>query len=389
MDINSSLRAFQPRYQKVKRWLEDQLRRSAWEVGEKIPGEAVLARNLDVSAITVRQALNALAEEGFLRREKGRGTFVAKTWTDGAPVGRGQSDLIEGADVFKGKAFGILLPEGVEISRRKRRIIEALEQGISNDGGRTVIVQCPLGSGVALRKKVSQLDGFRAFIFFEHEILRFGAKVLPDILKLKVPVVACDYLGSLCISRVVEDHGWGMRLAVEHLASLGHRRILLAEMRQKDAANWIAVRSRAFLEACRDCGLVAGSEDIVMADGEDAGPLGSMDIGRKIAAQVFESRMSYTAIIGINDHVALGVLDEVGKRSAPVAVVGFDNILESGVANLTTLATPTAGMGAAIIDLLRGLDGRTGLVRDDMYHQIVLRPLLICRESSRAGAGLL
>jgi GntR family transcriptional regulator len=47
-----------------------------WSAGLQIPGELELARQLGVSAITIRQALGQLAQEGYVRRERAKGTFV-------------------------------------------------------------------------------------------------------------------------------------------------------------------------------------------------------------------------------------------------------------------------------------------------------------------------
>ncbi len=44
--------------------------------GEKLPGEMALAERFEVNRHTVRRALAALAEEGVVRAEQGRGTFV-------------------------------------------------------------------------------------------------------------------------------------------------------------------------------------------------------------------------------------------------------------------------------------------------------------------------
>jgi GntR family transcriptional regulator len=48
-----------------------------WPPGEKLPSERDLCVIFGVSRPTVRGAIEALVDEGFLRREKGRGTFVA------------------------------------------------------------------------------------------------------------------------------------------------------------------------------------------------------------------------------------------------------------------------------------------------------------------------
>jgi DNA-binding GntR family transcriptional regulator len=44
--------------------------------GDKIPSESELCDHYDLSRITVRQAISALVDEGFLQKQQGRGTFV-------------------------------------------------------------------------------------------------------------------------------------------------------------------------------------------------------------------------------------------------------------------------------------------------------------------------
>ena len=45
--------------------------------GDRLPTEEALAKDYDVSRITIRQALGDLEKEGFIKREAGRGTFVS------------------------------------------------------------------------------------------------------------------------------------------------------------------------------------------------------------------------------------------------------------------------------------------------------------------------
>jgi len=51
-------------------------------VGDAIPSERLLCERFGVSRMTVRQAVDALVVEGLLRREQGRGTFVAPSKVD-------------------------------------------------------------------------------------------------------------------------------------------------------------------------------------------------------------------------------------------------------------------------------------------------------------------
>ncbi len=55
----------------------DMLYRKNYRVGAKLPGELELARMLEVSRNTVRQAIRLLADRGILEVERGSGTFVS------------------------------------------------------------------------------------------------------------------------------------------------------------------------------------------------------------------------------------------------------------------------------------------------------------------------
>lgn len=55
----------------------DMLYRENYRVGARLPGEVELARRLEVSRNTVRQAIRILADKGILEVERGAGTFVS------------------------------------------------------------------------------------------------------------------------------------------------------------------------------------------------------------------------------------------------------------------------------------------------------------------------
>jgi GntR family transcriptional regulator len=65
-----------PLYFQVMAAIRENILAGDWAPGSQIPGELGLAQRLGVSVITVRQALGQLTQEGFIRREKAKGTFV-------------------------------------------------------------------------------------------------------------------------------------------------------------------------------------------------------------------------------------------------------------------------------------------------------------------------
>ncbi|HEY5583106.1 MAG TPA: GntR family transcriptional regulator [Ruminiclostridium sp.] len=65
-----------PVYFQLKTILLDKIKSGEYPAGSIIPSERELSENLGISRMTARQAINQLATERFLVREKGRGTFV-------------------------------------------------------------------------------------------------------------------------------------------------------------------------------------------------------------------------------------------------------------------------------------------------------------------------
>jgi GntR family transcriptional regulator len=66
-----------PMYQQLQMLIRMNIASGTWKPGEAIPSEQVLSRQFGIARMTVRQALEAPIREGLLRRERGRGTFVA------------------------------------------------------------------------------------------------------------------------------------------------------------------------------------------------------------------------------------------------------------------------------------------------------------------------
>jgi len=66
-------------YVQIEEELAERIRAGILRPGDRIPPERELAEQMQVSRMTVRQALGRLADRGLLVREQGRGTFVSET----------------------------------------------------------------------------------------------------------------------------------------------------------------------------------------------------------------------------------------------------------------------------------------------------------------------
>lgn len=66
-----------PLYLQIATLIRRRIRKGYWQPGERIPSLDILAKELGVALVTVRQAVGLLEEEGFLWRKQGKGTFVS------------------------------------------------------------------------------------------------------------------------------------------------------------------------------------------------------------------------------------------------------------------------------------------------------------------------
>src|ERR1039458_7809401 len=74
-----------PLYHQLQNVLKAEIESARWRPDERLPSEQEIAERFHVSKITVRQALQELAQVGYIRREQGRGTFVARRKFDEGP----------------------------------------------------------------------------------------------------------------------------------------------------------------------------------------------------------------------------------------------------------------------------------------------------------------
>ena len=180
------------------------------------------------------------------------------------------------------------------------------------------------------------------------------------------------------------DSRAGARMAAEHLIGLGHRRIAFATLPMtrwtRNGIHW------GYHGALLAAGLPY-DENLVYecaTEGLDANSDQELAAGQRIAEKFLRDGCPATAIICINDMLAIGVIKTLLKQGvqvpADVSVFGFDDIPFASVfvPSLTTVHCPASETGhLAALMMLNALEGGNSEVSVAMQ----LTPTLVIRDT--------
>jgi len=207
---------------------------------------------------------------------------------------------------------------------------------------------------------------------------RLRDPLLEEAVRSGVPVVLMNRMAEdYAFSSVTVDNERGVRLAISHLAGLGHSRIACIAGPQ-DLSTGLA-RYRGYVAAMAAAGLSVAPGQVAFARSF------SMEEGRRCASEILAAG-DYTAVAAANDMLALGcyqALDQAGLRCPDdLSVVGFNDMpfMDMLRPPLTTVAFPHYQVGTEaaqlLIDQLNGAPGRIKV--------LYLAPELIIRGSTAA-----
>ena len=150
-----------PFYFQLRQLITDDIAAGRWRPGGRLPSEHELCEHFGVSRTTVRQALAELESAGLLRKEKGRGTFVAEP--------RSSSWFLQSSHGFHDEATGA---GRTVTSRVLRREVEALPQWASSALG------LPTGSVGVTLERLRSVDGELVMYVVSHLLEELADVVL-------------------------------------------------------------------------------------------------------------------------------------------------------------------------------------------------------------------
>jgi LacI family transcriptional regulator len=181
---------------------------------------------------------------------------------------------------------------------------------------------------------------------------------------------------ELPVSSATADDRMGMRLAVEHLLSLGHTRI--AHLGGPLDYSTGLDRHNSFCETMRSAGLEPDPGLVLVAEAFTESE------GARLCGQLLSDGHDFTAIAAANDLLALGCYDVFAERGVrcpdEISVAGFNDMPFAARFQppLTTIHIPHYEIGEAAAQLMleRLQEG------DSKPREIRLEPSLVVRGST-------
>lgn len=332
-----------------------------------------VARLAGVHPGTVSRALNPQTR-GLVNERTARRVLAAAE-----ELGYRPNPIARGLRTNRSHTIGVLVPD--LMNPLFAAVVRGIEDGLSDAGYTPLIANT---DNDAQRERIAyeamsarQVDGFiAATAVRDHWLLEDqasrGAKV----------VLVNRRVDSDAIPAVTGDDHEGVRLAVEHLAGLGHRRIAHLGGSQALYTGWS--RHQGFLDAMRSLKLGPDPDLIVFSE------TFTEREGARCCGELLDRRRDFTAIVAGNDLLALGCYDALEERRVrcpeDVSVVGYNDMpfVDRFRPPLSTVRVPHYELGATAAELM--LEQLQEL--EAPPRQLLLRPELVIRGSTAPPAAM-
>ncbi len=331
-----------------------------------------IAKEAGVSAATVSRVLTNSAG---VRAEKRRKVMALVKKYDFKP-----NALAKGLSKTKSRMIGILAAD--IRNPYYAELFVACEQAAS-EAGYNVLLANTLGNA---RREEAVLQTFlsqRA-----EAIIQIGGSVdarFPDEkyverinqIASNVPVVLAGKLAGTQCRSVCIDSRWTMEVLMDHLLSLGHRRIAMLGGRLDVLSTWEKCeRYKEILEEHR----IPFVPELMPGDGtyNEVG-------GYRLMNRIFDQGLEFSAVIAVNDFTAAGVMRSIVEHGfripEDISVVSHDNTYMAGVLmpRLTSIDYGYKEFGKTLVETaVEAIEGRQG------ERMKVIKARLAVRESSGA-----
>ncbi|WP_110927806.1 GntR family transcriptional regulator [Bacillus massiliglaciei] len=350
-----------PKYQVIIDDLKNKILTGEYRVGEQIPTESTMQEMYNVSRHTVRKSILELSNEGFLRSEKGSGTYVSNQYQS------------KSAGSSKNKTIGVITTYISDYIFPS--IIRGIERRLNEDNYSLLLAST--NNDVSQEKKALEM------------MLSFGVDGLiieptksnlynPNIAyylsfkEQEIPFIMINaYYEELEAPFFCLDDVQSSYLATKELISKGHTQIGLISKNDDLQGKY---RMKGYVKALGEAKLRFKPEQLLSYTTET-----KLDLYTNLKKFLNENRDSLTAIVCYNDEVGLEVVNVCRQLDISIpeqlSIIGQDNsyIAKNANIKLTTLSHPQEKMGCDAADwVIKKLQGKKDLPNETYYQPVLI-----------------
>ncbi|MDQ0919295.1 GntR family transcriptional regulator of arabinose operon [Paenibacillus sp. V4I5] len=350
-----------PKYQIIIDEIKSNILSGTYKAGEKIPSEFALQEDYNVSRQTVRKAILELSNEGFLRSEKGSGTYVSTQYRS-KTGGKAMNKTI---GVITTYISDYIFPS----------IIRGIERRLNEDNYSLLLAST--NNDISQEKKALEMmlsygvDGLiieptRSNVYNPNiaYYLSFKEREVPFTMinayyeELEVPF--------FCLDDVQSSY-----LATRELIAKGHTQIgIISKMDDLQGK----YRMKGFIKALGEAKLRFQQEHVLSFDTAT-----KSDLSANLEVYLNDNRDDLTALVCYNDEVGLEVVHVCRKLGISIpdelSIIGQDNsyIAKNANIKLTTLTHPQEQMGRDAADwVIKNLQGKKDLPTNTYYQPVLI-----------------
>ncbi|RIX52046.1 GntR family transcriptional regulator [Paenibacillus nanensis] len=357
-----------PKYQVIIDDIKSHILSGTYKAGEQIPTESALQESYNVSRQTVRKAILELSNEGFLRSEKGSGTYVSNQY-------RSRS----GGKAMK-KTIGVITTYISDYIFPS--IIRGIESRLNEDNYSLLLAST--NNDIAQEKKALEMMlsyGVDGLIIEPTRSNEYNPNIAYylSFKEQEVPFVMINaYYEELEVPFFCLDDVQSSYLATRELIAKGHTQIgIIAKMDDLQGK----YRMKGYIKALGEAKLRFQPEHLLSFD-TDTKP----HLSANLEQFLHDNRDELTALVCYNDEVGLEVVHVCRRLGISIpdelSVIGQDNsyIAKNANIKLTTLTHPQEQMGRDAADwVIKSLQGKR-----DLPNQTYYQPVLVEGETVRA-----
>lgn len=348
-------------YQVIIDDIKSKILSGEYSILEKIPTESALREEYNVSRHTVRKAILELSNEGFLRSEKGSGTYVSNQYQSKASSNSNNKTIGVITTYISDYIFPSII-RGIE-GRLNEDNYSLLLASTNNDVEQEKkALEMMLSYGVdGLIVEPTKSNLYNPNIAY---YLSFKENDIPFIMinahyeELDVPFLVLDDVQS-------------SYLATKELISNGHTQIgLISKMDDLQGK----YRMKGYIKALGEDKLRFLPEHVFSYNTET-----KPELFTNLKEVLTENRDALTAIVCYNDEVGFEVSNLCKQLGISIpeelSIIGQDNsyIAKNASIKLTTLTHPQEQMGRDAADwIIKKLQGRNDLPNEYYYQPVLI-----------------